>query len=190
MVHEAREKVSHPVGGDEDLVVNGSHLLRDDPGGPFFLARDLGADVPVCLTGRPAWMSGWGEQLRPVNLPRLALCLVMPALRVSTAEVFAALDAPPSAETAAAEAPPQTPTDLAGVARLCENDLWPVVRARHPELERLRQDLEEQSPRAVSMSGAGPTLFGLFASMATADAAARALARPGVSTRAVLTLAG
>lgn len=54
------------------------------------LALTLGADVPVCLEGRPAWMSGVGEVIEPVagGLPRLPLLLVNPGLPVSTPAVF------------------------------------------------------------------------------------------------------
>ena len=55
------------------------------------LALQLGADVPVCLAGRPARMQGIGEILRPAPaLPAFGLVLVNPAVAVSTPLVFRA----------------------------------------------------------------------------------------------------
>jgi 4-diphosphocytidyl-2-C-methyl-D-erythritol kinase len=52
----------------------------------------LGADVPVCLAGRPVRMQGVGELLTPLPpLPPLWLVLANPRLPVATARVFAAL---------------------------------------------------------------------------------------------------
>jgi 4-diphosphocytidyl-2-C-methyl-D-erythritol kinase len=47
------------------------------------LALDLGADVPVCLFGRPAFMGGIGEQIEPLaDLPAVPLVLVNPGVGV------------------------------------------------------------------------------------------------------------
>ena len=52
----------------------------------------LGADVPVCLSGRPARMTGIGEGLTPLPpLPALWVVLVNPRVAVPTPQVFAAL---------------------------------------------------------------------------------------------------
>ena len=56
------------------------------------LALELGADVPVCLFGRPALVSGVGEQIAPAPaLPPLWLVLANPGFALSTASVFEAL---------------------------------------------------------------------------------------------------
>ncbi|MEZ5865086.1 MAG: 4-(cytidine 5'-diphospho)-2-C-methyl-D-erythritol kinase [Geminicoccaceae bacterium] len=57
------------------------------------LGLDLGADVPVCLWGRPARLRGIGERLDPVRgLPGLPLVLVNPGIGLGTAAVFRARD--------------------------------------------------------------------------------------------------
>ena len=52
-------------------------------------ALDLGADVPVCLTGKPCRMQGVGERITPLEgfEPRHAI-LVNPRVEVSTPAVF------------------------------------------------------------------------------------------------------
>ncbi len=71
-------------------------------------ASGLGADVPVCLAGRPARMGGVGEVLGPApRLPRCGLVLVNPGVPVATAAVF-------RARTGAFSAPAGTGGTLGG----------------------------------------------------------------------------
>ena len=57
------------------------------------LGAKLGADVPFCLTGGLARVSGFGERIEPLrNPPRCALVLITPGGGLSTPEVFRAYD--------------------------------------------------------------------------------------------------
>src|SRR6185369_13778676 len=61
----------------------------------FDLAARLGADVPMCLAGRAAVVSGVGERLAPAPpLPPCAILLVNPGTPLATAEVFARRQGP------------------------------------------------------------------------------------------------
>ncbi len=52
----------------------------------FDLAATLGADVPMCLAGRPALASGIGERLAPAPvLPACAILLVNPGVAAADA---------------------------------------------------------------------------------------------------------
>src|SRR5258706_1098952 len=55
------------------------------------VAQLTGADVPVCLASRPCVMTGVGETLLPLSLPKLPCLLVNPRIPVATKDVFAAL---------------------------------------------------------------------------------------------------
>jgi 4-diphosphocytidyl-2-C-methyl-D-erythritol kinase len=55
------------------------------------VARLTGADVPVCLASRACVMTGIGETLLPLALPKLPCVLVNPRVPVATRDVFAAL---------------------------------------------------------------------------------------------------
>src|ERR1700751_309680 len=50
-----------------------------------------GADVPVCLASRACDMTGMGEGLLPLPLPKLPAVMVNPNVPVATKEVFTAL---------------------------------------------------------------------------------------------------
>src|SRR5260221_9188107 len=55
------------------------------------VARLTGADVPVCLNSRACVMTGVGETLLPLNLPKLPCVMVNPRIPVATRDVFNAL---------------------------------------------------------------------------------------------------
>lgn len=140
----------------------------------------LGADVPVCLAGRPARMTGIGETLVPLQpLPALWVVLVNPRVAVPTPQVFATLtrrDNPPlpdlpTAALASAEAFAAWLTDHT------RNDLIPPARAVAPILAEVHTTLAATpSCLLARMSGSGGTHFGLFASAEAAETAARTLA--------------
>ncbi|HMS95248.1 MAG TPA: 4-(cytidine 5'-diphospho)-2-C-methyl-D-erythritol kinase [Tabrizicola sp.] len=144
----------------------------------------LGADVPVCMAGRPVRMRGVGEELSPLPpMPTVWLVLVNPRLPVPTPLVFAALDRrenPPVPDLSSAA--------LASVSALADwlsvktrNDLAPAALRIAPVLAEVQTALERQvGCHLARMSGSGGTHFGLFASQEAAEAAARTLsaARP------------
>ncbi len=62
------------------------------------MALALGADVPMCLAGVPAFVSGIGERLTPAPpLPPFSLLLANPGVAVATPAVFAGRRGPFSA---------------------------------------------------------------------------------------------
>ncbi|MCG8691601.1 MAG: 4-(cytidine 5'-diphospho)-2-C-methyl-D-erythritol kinase [Minwuiales bacterium] len=148
------------------------------------LAVGLGADVPVCLAGRPARMLGIGEVLRPPPpLPPFHLVLVNPGLPLSTAAVFARLADEGGYRSAAAAPPPAVKrfdkaVDLASALATCGNDLEEPARTMMPEVGKVL-DAIAASPDCLlaRMSGSGPTCFGLFASETAAAAGAISLGR-------------
>lgn len=141
------------------------------PGAEKVLA--LGADVPVCLAGRPARMGGVGEVLTPAPaLPAIAVVLVNPRVAVSTPAVFRALarkdnpplDPPPPAFATAA--------DLAGWLSRQRNDLQSPAISLAPRIADVLAAIEATGPLLARMSGSGATCFGLFPAIEEAAAAA------------------
>jgi 4-diphosphocytidyl-2-C-methyl-D-erythritol kinase len=55
------------------------------------VAKSTGADVPVCLASRACVMTGVGETLLPLSLPKMPCVMVNPRVPVATSDVFAAL---------------------------------------------------------------------------------------------------
>ncbi len=139
----------------------------------------LGADVPVCLAGRPCRMTGIGERLAPVGLPPFWLVLVNPGQKVSTASVFDRLATRDNAGLPETDGFSRV-EDLIGYLRIQRNDLEaPAVEAA-PVIADVLSALRSRAGCGLArMSGSGATCFGMFATEAEAMAAAEALRRSG-----------
>jgi 4-diphosphocytidyl-2-C-methyl-D-erythritol kinase len=72
------------------LLAQLNGLAADDPR-LVEAARLTGADVPVCLASRACFMTGVGEKLLPLALPKLSCVMVNPRVPVPTQGVFKAL---------------------------------------------------------------------------------------------------
>ena len=140
------------------------------------IALSLGADVPVCLNSRAAYMAGIGEALSaPPQLPTCTVILVNPGVPVPTGSVFAARRGSFSAPGRFHESP-QNAAALADLLRTRRNDLEPPARAQAPEIDRMLARLAGAPGCLLArMSGSGGTCFGLFADEAAAAAAASAI---------------
>ena len=131
------------------------------------IAAGLGADVPFFLTAGPQLGEGTGTTLHPVSLPAdYWIVLVAPngASKASTADVYRAFDGAEGFDdrrAALLEA-----VESGDLAALPPNDL-----ASSP----LAAELRELGAFRADVTGAGPTVYGLFLDRANAVAARRAL---------------
>jgi 4-diphosphocytidyl-2-C-methyl-D-erythritol kinase len=143
------------------------------------LAASLGADVSVCLADRSSLVWGVGEHVQPVEgLPRLDAVLVCPQSTApigKTKSVFKQLSLPDSS----VETPPVPLPDFADAAALIAymrgvgNDLRGPAHAVLPDSATAEAALSAQTDCLyVSLSGAGPTSFGIFPDAARATIAA------------------
>jgi 4-diphosphocytidyl-2-C-methyl-D-erythritol kinase len=135
----------------------------------------LGADVPFFACGEmAAWATGIGEILEPWRgLPPCHLVLVNPRFAVSTAWVYQNLGLTRYRHMSRI---PRFPERIEALAGLLRNDLEEVTSARHPEITDIKRRLVKAGALGALMSGSGPTVFGVFAGQAKAEAAAMQLA--------------
>jgi 4-diphosphocytidyl-2-C-methyl-D-erythritol kinase len=134
------------------------------------LARELGADVPLCLTEGAQLGRGDGSELEPFQLPNdYAVLLWLPegAQKESTGAVFAEFDARDGAagfdgRRAALEEALAGIHDARDLAALPPNDLAGSSQA--PALLAL-------GAFRAGVTGAGPTIYGLFDDPDAAQAA-------------------
>lgn len=142
------------------------------------IARTLGADVPVCLAGLPAYMTGTGEVFEPITLPAFAAVLINPLTPLSTPEVYRRFDAMGlGARFATKPAPDWSGAEqaLAGIART-GNDLTDPATAIAPQIAEVSQILRADARvRYAALSGSGATVFALTANAEDAAALADAL---------------
>ncbi len=141
------------------------------------IALDLGADVPVCLASRPAWMGGIGEELAPVadlpTDPPPGVVLVNPGMATPTGAVFRALGGRFSEAPARPARLGPALGDLVAAIRPLGNDLAAPAREVTPEIDPVLAALEDlEDTRYAALSGSGATCFALFDDRAAAEAAA------------------
>ena len=105
-------------------------------------AARLGADVPFCLWGGHASVGGIGEILEPLPMLEASFVLLVPAIGISTATVYAACD----------ELGPSDATESS-------NDLEKASLAVEPRLARYRDLLRDVSSRRPQLAGSGATWF-------------------------------
>lgn len=161
------------------LLARANALTPDDTR-LYEAALATGSDVPACLYGRACVMSGRGETLTPLTLPRFGAVLVNPGTPVSTAEIFRALGLPPGSSRGVARPAPADGTPQREVLDWLHdepNDLEAPARALAPVLTEMRGMLES-TPGAllVRMSGSGATMFALYENCRMAAQAAKILA--------------
>ena len=154
---------------DAAAVLRALNAMEGEPLSPAELARigeRVGSDVPYCVIGGAALAEGRGEVLTPLPpLPQCWVVLCKPEFSISTPALFAKIDSvrlrcrpDTQGAIAALEA-----GDLAGVARRMYN----VFEDALPERQRARVNdiknvLIQSGSLGASMSGTGPTAFGLF----------------------------
>jgi 4-diphosphocytidyl-2-C-methyl-D-erythritol kinase len=113
----------------------------------YFAALDperavtLGADVPFCLEGGRAIVSGIGEAISPLPDEALSFVIVTPAFPVSTKAVYDAYDV---------LGPWQNPGG---------NDLERAATVVEPRLVELRRAIREAAGRAPTLAGSGASYF-------------------------------
>jgi 4-diphosphocytidyl-2-C-methyl-D-erythritol kinase len=123
------------------------------------LAPKLGADVPFFVGGRNAFVQGIGDELDPIDMPRLSLALVKPAAGLATADVFghpALVRNTPSATLPGFLADASQPGFWgSGWGR---NDLQPPAEDRCPEVAQAAAWLQRHFGNS-RMTGSGSAVF-------------------------------
>ena len=179
-------------GGSSDAgaTLRGLNSLLEEPLSTSALlpiAGRLGADVPFFASGAGAALAwGRGERLVPIpGAPILPVLLALPSLHIATAEAYERVSVRERvAPVTLALDSLDRPETLAGLA---VNDFEASVFERHPELGKLREDLQEAGALTARLSGSGAALFGLFNDREAADRAGSALSVSWADVRFVVT---
>jgi 4-diphosphocytidyl-2-C-methyl-D-erythritol kinase len=191
---EIRKRI--PVGGglgggssDAAAVLLGldrAWKLGLGPYGLHRLARRLGADVPYFLLGGTALGLSRGDEVYPLRQQvRAHIVVVDPAVHVSTAGVFARVDASLTPRLNSNSIFHFVSRELEGPGSfpVLVNDLEEAALEEAPALReqagRIRVVLLREGARLAALSGSGASYFGLFEGARPAERARRALAGEG-----------
>jgi 4-diphosphocytidyl-2-C-methyl-D-erythritol kinase len=165
------------------------------PDGLHLLARRLGADVPYFLLGGTALGLSRGDEVYPLRRQvRAHVVLVDPGIHVSTARVFARVDAglTPRLNSNSIFCFVSRELEGPGAFRFLVNDLEEAALEEAPALReqarRIRAVLLREGARLAALSGSGASYFGLFEGARMAARARAALVAEGFRARIARTL--
>src|SRR5262249_57735084 len=116
---------------------DGGAVLRWAGCDDMAVAASLGADVPFCLWGGRALVTGIGDELEPLPFVETEYTLCTPPFGVSTPAVYRAWDA------------------LGGPTGEGVNDLTPAAMAVEPRLVEWRDRLAEATGAVPVLAGRG-----------------------------------
>jgi 4-diphosphocytidyl-2-C-methyl-D-erythritol kinase len=147
------------------------------------VAQLTGADVPVCLASRACVMTGVGETLLPLALPKIPCVMVNPRVAVATKDVFGALGLRNGELLVGATDVIQAaawPEDGASVEDWVEalaagsNDLEAPAMRIQPAIGKVLSALSATNGAWLArMSGSGATCFAIFENTAEAQRASQ-----------------
>ena len=144
--------------------LTGNHLSKEEL---ITVAKDIGADCPFFIENIPAFVTGIGEKIEPIEtvLEGHWAVIVKPDVYVSTKEAFAGI------KTAASQnnlreviKKPVGEWEKAGI----KNDFEKNIFAAHPLLADIKKSLYNYGALYSSMSGSGSAIYGLFESRESA----------------------
>ena len=124
------------------------------------LAMQMGSDCPFFLTNKPAFASGRGEILEPIelNLKNWWITVVHPGIHISTSDAFSAIvpkTAPKDYKTKILE-------PLETWKSWLRNDFEASVMELYPVIAEVKADLYKAGAAYASMSGSGSAVYGFF----------------------------
>jgi len=135
------------------------------------MAKELGADVPFFVLGRPALATGIGETLQELaELPSFSFLLVYPGIRISTRWAYERLNLWLTNPREHINIPAFS-WDISNLDLFLRNDLENVVIGKYPVLRSIKETLLTLGAAGSLMSGSGSTVFGVFLAWQEAEQA-------------------
>jgi 4-diphosphocytidyl-2-C-methyl-D-erythritol kinase len=128
------------------------------------VAARVGSDVPYCVFGGTALATARGESLTPLPSPEtMWFVLAISHHPLLTRDVYGAWEPAPGGEPVGSAEMTLAlgGGDVAEVATLLYNDLERPAFILRPELEGRKERLVAAGALGASLSGSGPTLFGV-----------------------------
>ena len=124
------------------------------------LALQIGADCPFFLYNKPAFASGIGNQLEPIDLDLsgMYLLIVKPDVFISTKEAYSMVS--PKSPTLSLKEIVTRP--LYEWKELMKNDFEDPIFKKYPQICKIKQQLYDLGATYASMSGSGSSLYGIF----------------------------
>lgn len=136
------------------------------------LAVKIGSDIPFCISGGTAICRGIGEKITNIKLfKNKILVVVKPNFGVSTSEVYKKLDMSKIFKHPNNRLLKQAieKDNLNLLCREMRNLLENVTIGMYPKIKEIKKELVYLGSIGAMMTGSGPTVFGFFSDMLTAQ---------------------
>lgn len=149
------------------------------------LGAKVGSDVPFCVFGGTAMVTGRGETVELLTpMTECFYCIAMPDFAMSTADVYAAFDKEGSSRCPDSEtmARAMEGGDLVRIAGFVSNAMEPIVAAQHPRIFEMKAAMLDSGALGTSMTGSGSAVYGIFDSFDMAAVASMTLMERGYQT--------
>ena len=133
------------------------------------IAKELGADVPMCIIEKPLLAKGIGDEIQEMpNMPKLHIVMVNPNVELKSKIVFDKLQKTDN------EPLPELPTndntkEWIEWLQMCRNDMQDTAMQLVPEIGTCINVLEKNGAELARMTGAGASVFGLYTSEQSAQ---------------------
>ncbi|WP_234567405.1 4-(cytidine 5'-diphospho)-2-C-methyl-D-erythritol kinase [Rhodohalobacter sp. 614A] len=125
------------------------------------LIRDLGADIPFFIKGKPGLGTGLGQQIDPLDIqPDGWILTVYPGFESSTADAYGHCEPNPNPEFSIKRILMEEEMDE--WQYLLQNDLEPPVITRNHLIGNIKDQLYDFGAVYSAMSGSGSSVFGIF----------------------------
>ena len=127
------------------------------------IGMEVGTDVPYCIYGTTALISGKGEKVTPLRpMPQCWVVLVKPRLSVSTGKIFQEVDLdqlhhPDIQELSDAILAEDYQRMIAAMG----NSLESITIPKHPVVQQIKERMMKYGADVALMTGSGPTVFAL-----------------------------
>ncbi|MCK4404870.1 MAG: 4-(cytidine 5'-diphospho)-2-C-methyl-D-erythritol kinase [candidate division Zixibacteria bacterium] len=143
------------------------------------LASRIGSDVPFFLYSGQALVKGRGEKIVPINMYKdYWLILVCPHFEVSTRWAYQNVKISLTKTGKGVNFRNlENQSMFFKALRSFRNDLEEVVSKRYPVIQKIKEILKNAGALKSSMSGSGPTVYGVFERKPQAEEVTRKLLR-------------
>ncbi len=126
------------------------------------MAKHIGSDVPFFLSSGQALATGRGEKIREIRLPRdYWIVLINPGIKISTSRAYENFKIHLTRKRKLIKIYKSKKSFLDYIAGW-KNELEKTSEKKYPQLKKLREKLTQIGAIKTSMSGSGPTVYGIF----------------------------
>lgn len=122
------------------------------------IGAEIGSDIPFFLTGNSCFVHGRGEITERITIPEINLVLISPGYGVSTRDAYLELDRMKYSKTFSS-LKLKNAKNTKEIAANLHNDF---IHIQKDEVKQFIQELKNHGALNASITGKGPSVFGIF----------------------------